>query len=765
VSAVKHGSFLFAVVGRWLAFLLVGGLLVVSCGGGDGSDDGTPGASLDDCIAEDGYPCRRDQVDAAVLELEGEHADRLAELLEEGTREDAYAWIRAQEGVVETFLDETTLMFRVDGGMPVVSIDSLGAAPPGAAAPSSEDAQGAASVRFEPPDSLPPVLASESDQIGAGSAGELPNLPDAGVVGDGTDRDNSKNRKKALILTPFEWQRWSMFEVPAEASPTEILREIPDYSHDPSDVKHVTDENVTPKSFQGWEAYDVLFVQTHGGNWSSGQWIASGVKAFWGAGPGITFTSLCSALTAGYSGIVGLSCGWINSGGDRYVVLGMLPRFFNEEYGQHGGLDKAIIYVGGCFTADTQVADALAGSSSAYLGWTDNVWIHEEPEAAQALLWLLARDAPTGRLTVLQALLKLHENGLGSGVRFGVNSPALKIRENGDEPKKLRLYDLPTLRDPKTPTSGGPGLQDGAQLKIKGTPGDGENDQLELAVEVIGVIDPEDTSAGDANVMRVDGALDLHNRSRLNGRGQGIGAALSVAQAGDARDLYNLRFLIGDDEEELGADNLGRVLNPTAAVEKLGDTTYRYTFTADLPFDVDPEGTETSLKVVVDLPEGGISDYEVDVTLVGSTAVCDIVEPARDRLLAAFGSSVPFYESGTEFTDNSCVFRLEYPWGPDQPDSRAFLYFERAPAIKTRVEQRAEELDGPRTPIPSLGETAVAIEDPLGLQPHVIFEFGGRVYDVYGEYDPLTEGSAPVDALIGVAEIFLELLADASPAV
>lgn len=158
---------------------------------------------------------------------------------------------------------------------------------------------------------------------------------------------------------------------------------------------------------------------------------------------------------------------------------------------------------------------------------------------------------------------------------------------------------MPVLRDPRGPTSVGPGLTDGASLRIEGTPGDGENDRLKIGVTVSGVIDPRDTD------------VPLPE--------PGSGQSVYRAQVQDPADRYELAFFV--DGVELRPDSLGAAhrREPSTTIgraTRIDDTTYEYVLTADLPFDVDPEGTEATLKVELTLPEGGVSDYEATVSLV-----------------------------------------------------------------------------------------------------------------------------------------------------
>jgi hypothetical protein len=548
-------------------------------------DDGQLTFTSPDC-RRDRFPCSRDEVSDDVRDRESAYVSDVLELIDEQSPEEAFAWVREQDGVVDGDAGELGLWFRLDGGQPV-NITIAPTEPGGltSAAPSAGRASLASSVmpasgRDDPP-------------------------PAADIVGDGTSRDDGTNRKSALFLMPFARHNMGGFD-----QAIDDLRSHPDY-YEPQNVVPIADSNVTPDQYATWRSYDAIFVATHGGMEGSLTWLGTGVieemdktrpdrQAY--------YRELCDKLIFPYSGpdYTGVACGVVKDQKTPYVVVGVTSDFFRAAYctdfgkstERCPGLEKAIVYIAGCLTAVlTDLVLTLNGTTSAYLGW-DNVIYPTSRNTTIALLHELTRGKP---------LLTAYETVFARGLGVQALSPArLILWPASEEAKNLRLLDLPTVRDPKSPTSI---LESGAQLRIQGTPGDGQNDALELSVEVIGVIDPEDTS-GEPPPPPSEGPQPSDDGLV---RRPDITLAMSTE---DPASLYDLQVYVGD--ELVGSDNLGDP-RPDAEVVQLDDTTYRYTRIFPLPFDVDPNGTATTLKVVVDLPEGGISDVELDVKLVGAS--------------------------------------------------------------------------------------------------------------------------------------------------
>ncbi|MEX1037978.1 MAG: hypothetical protein WDZ96_03870, partial [Acidimicrobiia bacterium] len=414
-----------------IARLLILLALVALCGActSDGEVD-----QLDDTISEDtklasdpdpsacgraDYPCRWADVDPAVQAREDELAAGISEILEEGNLKQAYEWVESQDDVVEAHLEETMVVFRLAGGMPHVTVEPLVG-------------------EAEPPTAVNAQLISHVVQT-----------PPFGVVGVDTDREHPQNHKRALFLQPYQWQGLTMDHFAGEES-VAILKEIPDYAHGPEAVNVVYDDDVTPFSFQNWDSYDVIFVESHGGTWGGGTWIATGVKVE--REEGRTWEQ-CLELMEPYGDMVGVKCGLLKDKptNTMYVNLGVTISFWEEEYGARGGLDKTVIYMGGCLTlVREEVSDGrpdlpklLAGDSSAYLGWTGTVYFHKEGNVASALLYLLASQDENR--TVKASLDTLCNNDLCGGEGFSPSgNTELGIYQNDGDPGKLRIYDLPT---------------------------------------------------------------------------------------------------------------------------------------------------------------------------------------------------------------------------------------------------------------------------------------------------------------------------------
>lgn len=524
-------------------------ILLAACGAAPGTPGGDDNPDvLLNCV-RDGYPCTMAQVDPETRELESDYVAHLSEMLDTSTFVEALAWVQTQPQVVLADADESSLVFRLEGSQPVFMLRT-------------QD-EGLAE-------------ATETGPLAPAPAGPESTIRPAGVVGDGTARDNPGNRKRALFLEPFEQQGWTAF-----AEPIEWVSQIHDYGH-ADGFDWFPNELVTPEVFGSFATYDAIFIETHGAQFPKGTWISTGILAPYDKKTQ-TFADVCKSISSTYESTPGVQCGVIEHKKTDYVTVGLLAEFFQETYGKNGGLDKAIIYVGGCktLTDNWDLAEALSGSSTAYLGWNGNVNIGPEPgdeeKTAWGLLWLLAeRRKPVSTALEILRLAGLHEDR---------NGTRLKLYDNGSEPGKLRLYDLPSLKDPANPTGTTP-LQEGASLRSRGTPGDGEPDGLDFVVDVTGVIDPDDTGGG-----------------------------IGVSQASSAADKYNVAFYVND--EGVGFANLGDEESDRATVTQVDDVTYRMTYRADLPFDVAEDGTDVTLRVEVSLPEGGFSDFEVDVELRG----------------------------------------------------------------------------------------------------------------------------------------------------
>lgn len=545
-------------------------------------DDGTPATELD--CERVGFPCSIADVPDTVWELEARYVEQLLRRLEGGaTTSEALAWIRSRPEVVTAEADASSFVFRVEGGQPSWI--------------------------------LRPLLPATASAVPVTDA----TLGPSGVVGDGTDRDDDEpdNRKRALILAPFFWQ-WGadeyLADVASDLRALEADKGVADYNHDFKDADFLFDNLVTPATFgakiastddeslvatqRDWRDYDAIFVHTHGGQYSEDTFVATGVVQAFDHTIDGEAKRICEILKGPYEATAGdgVRCGTvIDKGADGdvyYRTLGITTDLFRDAYEQ--GLDKAIVLMGGCLTlAKDDMANALVGDDTVYLGWTDAVETVMGGSTVGALLDRLIQRGEPVRTALASVCRDVGCGGPAWDGKFNGN-PVLETR-GSSRAENLRLYDLPALRDPETPTNT-TRLEDGTTLQILGVPGDGENDALELVVDVAGVVDPDDP-----------------------GGGGGPAALVDPASHGSPADLYSLRFFV--DDEEVAIDSLGSHRNPTASVTQLDATRYRYAFEAALPFDLPEGGKDVNLKVEVRLPEGGSSersDHEVDVRLEGA---------------------------------------------------------------------------------------------------------------------------------------------------
>ncbi|NNF37967.1 MAG: hypothetical protein HKN71_04825 [Gemmatimonadetes bacterium] len=529
------------------------------------SDGGTDPAAIDPCEA-DPASCEPPPPELTIPELESAYLDSLNAILDRGADfAAALEWVRQQDRVVASDADDHTLYFRIEGSEPTVLID-LDHDDPGANPVSPIGTPGERT--------RPPTIWTNANI----------------VVGKGTDREDLQNRKKALFLQPYEWQFGERF-----AEHMAELRQIPDYAHSNA-IWDERNGDVDPFLFGIFDTFDAVFISTHGATFDGMTWVSTGVLKEYPVGG---FDAVCREIGDIYRGTPGARCATIRVRGREYVAVGLQTPFFRETYGNNGGLQRAVVYMGGCNTGRNDnwyLADALSGSSSAYFGWDGSVWSSQHPRAIYGLLYMLIQRRSTTSNALHVACLS---NRCG-GPMWGPAGAKLRLYPNGQESKKLRLYDPPTLKRPGS-LNAIQGLMPGDTLLIKGLAGDGIPDSLRMEVDVTGVIDPDDTSGGPPVAFPPgDGAAVESDQEPAR------------SQLADAAHLYDLRFRV--DGQAVAADNLGSP-DPDAQVSQLNATTWRYAFTAPLPFDLPLGGQTSTLRVEAPLPEGGLGDYEVDVFL------------------------------------------------------------------------------------------------------------------------------------------------------
>ena len=232
---------------------------------------------------------------------------------------------------------------------------------------------------------------------------------------------------------------------------------------------------------------------------------------------------------------------------------GLSTDFFKEEY--PGGLPNTIVFMSACQTSKgDDLAEALTAGGGAYLGWTETVWSSSAKKAALAFFQnLVDKGVPS-----TAAFLSLRE-----GDDLTIDRPnssgsiaTLDISTSGDD---LRIREVVYPRNPLSEQD----LPSEAPYPIVGQPGDGQPDKIPYLIKVDGV---EGEPAGFTVHVEINGFS---------------GEPVSLAEG-----------------EAVGGD--GNVWQVKGEVP--------------VTFDAE-QGQEVHVRAWVDLPEGGVSEWDEDPRL------------------------------------------------------------------------------------------------------------------------------------------------------
>jgi len=238
-------------------------------------------------------------------------------------------------------------------------------------------------------------------------------------------------------------------------------------------------------------------------------------------------------------------------------TLALKADFFRNFY--PSGLDDTLVVFSACETGNAgsgELARALAGDDFVMFGWTEVV---DADDAAPAMSLLF--EALGEGLAAEAALDKVFDAGLDATFNSnGDFTELVRFAPNGGD---VRLFEIPQLLDDE-----GQPLEDGEDLTdaVEGAVGDGQNDKLKLLLQIDGVDDDNNDVSGYEITYRLDGR--------------------------DLQGVYDL-------SEATLAPGL--------------QYTYRVEHEVDVGFDIEPS-TDASLEVIVALPEGLESRYDVDVS-------------------------------------------------------------------------------------------------------------------------------------------------------
>jgi hypothetical protein len=245
-----------------------------------------------------------------------------------------------------------------------------------------------------------------------------------------------------------------------------------------------TASNVTVDSFKGWQGLQVVHVVSHGirickNGPCRAAIAASTVRGALPKGEGI--------LTKGgrLGSLEGRGLEIASVEGSRGLELLEPLRlvllsadFFRDQY--PSGLNDALVFFNACETFGgeaTDLADAIRGTTSVFLGWDESV----DFDAAFAAAVALYKDLSEGGYPVEVAHSRLKGEGLATDK--SINPPAQLVMGKRGDGDGLRIRDVVELLDPGS----GALLDASSTVAIIGAQGDGEPDSVPYSVQIDGM--------------------------------------------------------------------------------------------------------------------------------------------------------------------------------------------------------------------------------------------------------------------------------------
>ncbi len=386
------------------------------------------------------YPCRFSDVELSVISRSLTLAEQIADLLASGgSTDEALELLDALPDLAEAGANDAAVVFRLEGGRPTVvdlSIDQPLAASGGFVAPTA-----AAQARSQAAGTLSPA-----------------------VVAGGTG-----SPKSALVLAAFPYDFGGM---DSAADVAAMLADTPDYQGRVEYLASLSgaDPQVFASDLLGLDAYDVVYITTHGGTLCTDK--KAGPKPL-GTGAGGSGDCRTDFLVSRFDGdaedLLALDLvGVVLYQGSKHRSIAVTADFFRYYYPQ--GLADTLFVLVSCSTYRPDFVSAIAGSSGIFVSWdglVDADWAQRSADFMQLML--------EQGLSVGQAM-----EALGVA-KDPVNGGALRAswRAVGGD---LRIRDLVTARD----AFSGDDIRTAVEIQVEDTPDDGIPDTIVLDVEVLG---------------------------------------------------------------------------------------------------------------------------------------------------------------------------------------------------------------------------------------------------------------------------------------
>lgn len=457
---------------RWrLVVLAVMATILAACGAPQPPGPDYPTL---DCQAAS-YPCRFSDVELSVISRSLTLAEQIADLLASGgSTDEALELLDALPDLAEAGANEAAVVFRLEGGRPTVVDLSI-------------DQPLAASSSF--------VAPAEAAQARSQAAGTL----SPAVVAGGTGSPRS-----ALVLAAFPYDFGGM---DSAADVAAMLATTPDYQGrveylaSPSDA----DPQVFASDLLGLDAYDVVYITTHGGTLCTDK-KAGPEPLGTGTGGGGSGDCRTDFLVSRFDGdaedLLALDLvGVVLYQGSKHRSIAVTADFFRYYYPQ--GLSDTLFVLVSCSTYAPDFVSAIAGSSSIFVSWDGLVDANWAQRTADLMQLMLEQGLSVGQ--AMEAL------GVATDPVNGGSLRASWRAAGGD----LRIRDLVTARD----AFSGDDIRTAVEIQVEDTPDDGNPDTIVLDVDVLGFFADQ---GGDVQLtVSVDGSRrvsdSLANLGSING--------------------------------------------------------------------------------------------------------------------------------------------------------------------------------------------------------------------------------------------------------
>jgi hypothetical protein len=261
------------------------------------------------------------------------------------------------------------------------------------------------------------------------------------------------------------------------------------------------DPQVTVETLTQLDRYDIIHIDTHGGTLCKNKDPAAPKALAKGKDKKKCDDGVTDFLVQRFHGTARdlqsiAYPGVVHYRGRLHQSIAVTADFFRHHYPD--GLADKLFILGSCNTFRSDMADAVAGSRGIYVSWDGYTEYSLVKNTGLALLDSLGRG-----LTVGEAFARLPSFSPQNPEAQGAVLRHTARRIGGD----LRIRDLITVRD----NIGGKLITDTSGIELKGVPGDGQNDHLDLEFTVDG-ISPEQLANFYVNLViegKVIGHLNL----------------------------------------------------------------------------------------------------------------------------------------------------------------------------------------------------------------------------------------------------------------